>query len=208
MFPNTTLPLIGLTGLSGAGKTTAADLFREMGCYVLDGDMLAREVTRTGSPENAALAAYFGADILTQNGQLKRAVLAERAFQTEAGRQKLNAITHPAISKLAWTIAAALPKGYEAIVLDAAALPESDLLQFCDVCLLMTAPEEERLRRLLLRDALPEKALKERLAAQHKIDYSCCTHTYENNAEKSLETMQSYLKGVLRDGKEKAKLLG
>ena len=80
---------VGLTGPTGAGKSTVAKKLREWGCAVIDADQIAREITRPGSPVLAELAAAFGADIL-ENGVLNRGRLAERAFSTSERTDTLN----------------------------------------------------------------------------------------------------------------------
>jgi len=169
--------LIGLTGPSGAGKTTAARILESLGCAVVDCDALAREIVQPGSPVLAQLAARFGGDILCKGGTLDRTLLAARAFASEEARRDLNAITHPAITDLALQRIKALltseralhaPK---AIILDAAALPESELAALCGHILILTAPEALRLRRILARDGLTEEAARRRIEAQRQVDY-------------------------------------
>ena len=171
------IPFIGLTGPSGAGKTTAARILESLGCAVIDCDALAREIVLPGSPVLARLAARFGEDIICKGEILDRFLLAERAFASEKSRQDLNSITHPAITALALTRAKALltrqntlqiPK---AIVFDAAALLESELAALCGHILIITAPEDLRLRRILARDGITQAAARRRVEAQRQVDY-------------------------------------
>ena len=170
MFPNSGIPVIGITGPSGAGKSTAARHLAALGCAVIDGDKLAREITLPGSPVLEQLAARFGEDILN-DGVLNRKLLAERAFSCAESRFALNLITHPAITALAIKQAARLPSTTPAIVIDAAALPESDLIQFLDHMIVIEAPEELRLARVMARDGISEQAALHRVAAQRDIQY-------------------------------------
>ena len=73
---------IGLTGKTGAGKSTVAVYFREKGCYIIDGDVIARQITEKGSPVLHTLQKAFGEDILDENGELIRKCLAQRAFSS------------------------------------------------------------------------------------------------------------------------------
>ena len=75
-------PVIGLTGQTGAGKSTAAALLRAQGLAVIDADEIARKVTRPGSFVLSALAAAFGADLILPDGSLNRPLLAQRAFSS------------------------------------------------------------------------------------------------------------------------------
>jgi dephospho-CoA kinase len=171
MIPGVQIPVIGLAGPTGAGKSTAARMLAELGCAVLDGDALARELTAPGSPVLARLAARFGEDILCKGGSLDRALLAERAFASEETRRDLNSITHPPLAALALTRAKAL-QGARAIVLDAAALLESELARACDFVILLTAPEALRLARILKRGGVSEPSARQRMAAQARMDFT------------------------------------
>jgi len=137
---------------------------------VIDCDALAREIVLPGSPVLARLAARFGGDILLEDGTLDRPLLAHRAFADETARRALNSITHPAITALALERAQALQDA-KAIVLDAAALLESELAALCRHILIVTAPEDLRLQRILARDGLSEQAARRRIEAQRQVDY-------------------------------------
>ena len=99
--------VIGLTGQTGAGKTTVADGLRHFGYQVIKADEIARLVTEKGSPVLQELAAVFGADILTEDGSLDRALLAERAFASpEETAMRASSSTRPSSSSPASTNAA------------------------------------------------------------------------------------------------------
>jgi len=173
--------MIGLTGPTGAGKSTAARILTSMGCAVIDGDALAREITLPGSPVLTALAERFGGDILLADGSLDRALLASRAFADEQSRQDLNAITHPAITALALARAETHGSASGITVVDAAALPESGLARHCERIIVLTAPEEVRLARILARDGISEAAARQRIDAQRHINYN--GHTMIDTSE-------------------------
>ncbi len=157
--------VIGLTGPTGSGKSTFAAMLRERGFYVADGDAAARQVVRNGSPVLDALCEAFGADILGDDGVLCRRKLAERAFSSPENTQKLNALTHPAIERALFREIAAHPQARGAVI-DAAALIESGISAKCDLVAVTLAPPEERLRRIMTRDALTETQAKLRMQAQ------------------------------------------
>lgn len=90
---------IGLTGGPGTGKSTVARRLVEKGMPVVDTDDLARELTRPGQPILGEIAAALGADVLDENGALRRAVLASRVFGDAAERRRLEAILHPPIRR-------------------------------------------------------------------------------------------------------------
>ncbi|MDR0531550.1 MAG: dephospho-CoA kinase [Oscillospiraceae bacterium] len=172
MFPQIPVPVLGLAGPSGAGKSTAAAILAGQGCFVIDGDALARDIIRPGSPALAELAACFGEEILGPGGALNRPALAKKAFSSEENRQMLNKITHPYITKLAMESAGHAPPGSRAIVIDAAALHESELARYCDRILFFQADEELRLHRIMSRDQLTREAALLRLNAQKSPNFA------------------------------------
>lgn len=167
-FKVITPPVIyGLTGQTGAGKTTVAELLKEKGYLVIDCDITARKVVEKGSPVLDELKAVFGDDIINENGELIRSALAEKAFANEESRQKLNAITHPAITKLTVKeIAENFTSEHKGVIVDAAAIFDSELVRYCTKMIVVTAPEAERLRRIVLRDGIDEEAAMLRIKAQ------------------------------------------
>jgi len=89
--------VIGLTGGIAAGKSEVSRRFEALGITVADADLAARAVVAPGSEGLARIAAHFGTDILLADGQLDRAALRARIFDSAQDRQALEAITHPAI---------------------------------------------------------------------------------------------------------------
>ena len=144
----------GLTGKTGAGKSTVAALLRSRGWYVIDGDLLAREIVEPGSPVLLQLCEAFGGDLLREDGTLDRRALVRRLHEVPNGVDTLNAITHPAIDALVQReLEAAERAGYDRCV-------------FCDKIIVVTAPEDVRLQRILQRDGLSEAQARDRMRMQ------------------------------------------
>ena len=157
----------GLTGKTGAGKSTVAALLRSRGWYVIDGDLLAREIVEPGSPVLLQLCEAFGGDLLREDGTLDRRALVRRLHEVPDGVETLNAITHPAIDALVQReLEAAERAGYDRCVFDAAALFESPSRGRCDKIIVVTAPEDVRLQRILQRDGLSEAQARDRMRMQ------------------------------------------
>ncbi|MBQ6093649.1 MAG: dephospho-CoA kinase [Clostridia bacterium] len=157
----------GLTGKTGAGKSTVAALLRSRGWYVIDGDLLAREIVEPGSPVLLQLCEAFGGDLLREDGTLDRRALVRRLHEVPNGVDTLNAITHPAIDALVQReLEAAERAGYDRCVFDAAALLESPSRGRCDKIIVVTAPEDVRLQRILQRDGLSEAQARDRMRMQ------------------------------------------
>lgn len=164
--------IIGLTGQTGAGKTTVAEGLRHFGYQVIRADEIARLVTEKGSPVLQELAAVFGDDILTEDGHLDRAMLADRAFASPEETKLLNAITHPEIARLIdKKINGAFFDGYEGVVLDASQLFESGLNERCTLVVSVVAPKDVRLKRIVERDGISEEKALLRMAAQLPEEY-------------------------------------
>lgn len=155
---------LGLTGPTGAGKSTVARLLEQNGIPLVDADAIARTVTEKGSPVLSALADAFGNDILFPDGSLDRRALAAVAFSSKENTEKLNAVTHPAI--LARIRRALADATGDAVVLDAPLLFETGLDALCDHTVAIVADEAVRLARITARDGISEEAAKKRMAVQ------------------------------------------
>lgn len=156
---------VGLTGGIGAGKSMVAARFAERGAVVIDADTIAREVVEPGTRALAELAEAFGDDILTADGALDRPALAAKAFGDETARQRLNAIVHPEIGeRTAQLIAGAAPGAI--IVHDVPLLAEGGLGARYHLVIVVAAPLETRIRRLVRSRGMSEKDALARIAGQ------------------------------------------
>ncbi|MGX8693223.1 MAG: L-threonylcarbamoyladenylate synthase [Clostridia bacterium] len=159
------MTIIGVTGGTGCGKTTALEAFSERGALVLDCDAVYHELLETDTKLLAEIKARFPG--VVENGRLERKRLGAIVFQDESALSDLNAITHKYIS-------AALHKrlidfalsGGRAAAIDAVALIESGLGEMCDLVIGVTAPREERIRRVMAREGISEIYAAARVDAQ------------------------------------------
>ena len=168
--------VIGLTGPTGAGKSTVAAAFASLGCEVIDCDKIAREITSTPACL-LALQRAFGADVV-RAGHLDRTLLAERAFSDAASSQKLNAVTHPLIMEEVQQRIAACDAGAKAVIVDAALLFESGADTMCDRTVAVVAKVALRLVRIMSRDALTEEQARARMDAQQPNEYYTARASY------------------------------
>ncbi len=158
--------LVGLTGPSGAGKSTVGKAFQGLGAAVLDCDALTRSEKVYNGDCVKELQNSFGVDV-APNGRLDRKELARRAFQTEEGRKRLGEITFPHIeAAVKAAVQQAANAGKRLMVLDAPTLFESGLDMACARIIAVTAPEEQRLARVMARDGVGEAEARLRFAAQ------------------------------------------
>jgi dephospho-CoA kinase len=90
---------VGLTGSIAVGKSTVCDIFRELGCHILDADQTARDVVEPGTEGLEQVIEHFGNSVLKIDGSLDRAALGSIVFADEAKRNLLNSIVHPLVFK-------------------------------------------------------------------------------------------------------------
>ena len=115
--------LIGITGPTGAGKSSVSEIFAKKGFAVIDADEIAREIMQPGSKYLQDAAKHFGNDIINPDGSLNRTLLASRAFVSKEKTELLNSISHPAIIERTLEIAKEMyNNGHELILFDAALL--------------------------------------------------------------------------------------
>lgn len=156
---------IGLTGGIGSGKSTAARRFAELGALVVDADAIAREVVEPGTPGLAAVVAEFGPGVLADAGRLDRPALGEIVFADEAARGRLNAIVHPLVRTRVVEIIAAAPAG-TVIVQDVPLLVETGQAGSYDLVVVVEAPVDVRVRRLVTDRGMPAEQARARMASQ------------------------------------------
>lgn len=180
--------VIGITGPTGAGKTTVLNVLRELGGAVADCDGVYHELLSTSVPMREELAARFGPGIFDENGDLRRRELGAIVFGDPDALADLNAITHRHIvSELERRIAQAEGEGRPAIALDAVALLESGAGTLCGTTIAVTAPEELRVRRIMAREGIGEDYARARVKAQKPSAWfeERCAHTLRNDGEKA-----------------------
>ncbi|MCZ4549260.1 dephospho-CoA kinase [Gordonia rubripertincta] len=160
---------VGLTGGIGAGKSTVARTLTERGAYLIDADVIAREVVAPGTEGLAQLVAAFGEDILQSDGALDRAALAAKAFVDDEQRKKLNGITHPLVGARAFELLEAAPA--DAIVLqDIPLLVENGSAPFFHLVVIVHADEDVRLERLTGQRGMPEDDARARIKSQASVE--------------------------------------
>ncbi len=162
--------LVGLTGKTGAGKSTVSKYLSEKGAYIIDGDIVAREVLKEDESLLTRLCEAFG-DILNPDGTLDRKTLARVAFSTSENTDKLNKIIHPAINDAIHREADEAFRNYNVVVVDAAAIIESGFADECDLLCVVHAPEDIRLSRIMNRDGISEADALVRIRGQKDDDF-------------------------------------
>lgn len=160
--------IIGLTGRSGSGKTTVASIAETMGIPVLDCDRIYDEITSRPTPCLAAIASVFGEDSV-RDGKLCRSVLREKVFSDAESMTKLNALTARYMGDEVRNRMASLSS--QVVLLDAPTLFQSGMDSECEFVIGVIAPEEDCVRRIMARDAIPREAACLRLAQQPSAEF-------------------------------------
>ncbi|MFI5614524.1 dephospho-CoA kinase [Amycolatopsis sp. NPDC051903] len=156
---------VGLTGGIGAGKSTVASRFAEHGAVLVDSDRIAREVVEPGTPGLAAIVEAFGEDVLAPDGSLDRPELAAKAFADEESRKRLNGIVHPLVGKRTAELMAEAADD-AVIVHDIPLLVEGNLAPAYHLVVIVDAPVEVRVRRLVEVRGMAEADARSRIRAQ------------------------------------------
>ena len=165
--------IIGITGGTGSGKTTLLKTAEALGFQVLDCDQIYHELLETDKNLLEAIETRFPGSV--EDGKLQRKKLGAVVFADPDALKALNAITHTAVRQ---AVEARL-QGNTAI--DAIALFESGMDKLCDVTVAVTAPEDQRIKRLMAREGITEEYAKSRISAQPADGY------YRQRADQVLE---------------------
>jgi dephospho-CoA kinase len=159
--------LIGLTGNIASGKTEVARIFADLGATVIDADELSRVAVQPGSPALAAIKARWGDQVLNADGSLNRVAMRGIAFSNDQDRQALNAIVHPAVKRLRdQLVDEARQRGDKVVVAAIPLLYEAGLEHEYDRVILVDAPDDVRLSRLVRRRGIGAVEAQRMMAAQ------------------------------------------
>ena len=173
--------VIGFTGPTGAGKTSALRALERMGGLVLDCDAVYHELLRTDEPLRAAITAAFG-PVFAPDGSLDRRKLGTAVFADPAEMEKLNAII---FDRLPQELLRRINDSDAPLIgIDAINLVESGLSRLCHRTVAVLAPAETRVRRIMARDGIPEDYARLRVQAQKPDDFyrTHCTDVLMNDA--------------------------
>ena len=192
--------IIGLTGMSGAGKSTACNVFRQFGFDIIDCDRICRLIVEKGKPCLTEIVRFFGEHILTEEGELNRREMAKIIFSDEEKRLALNGIMYPYVTYIVIESILNSESGY--VMLDAPTLFESGIDDICDTVVSVVAERETVIGRIIQRDGISLTEAENRIKSQHNKDYYVKRSHYvignDSSAEdliKKLETAAIAIKG-------------
>lgn len=156
---------VGLTGGIGSGKSTVSAELARLGAVVVDADRIARDVLGPGTPGLAAVVAEFGPQVLTPDGTLDRPALGRVVFADPVARTRLEEITHPLVAEESARREAAAGTG-DVVVHDVPLIVENGLADRYDLVVVVGAPEEVRLARLVEQRGMDRADALARIRAQ------------------------------------------
>lgn len=180
----TEVMIVGLTGQTGAGKSTVSEIFAKNGYAVINADHISRIVVEKGTACLKELVDVFGSGILNSDETLNRKALATIVFTDKAKLEMLNSIIYPYITtEILSQIKQYSDKGSKLILLDAPTLFESHSDDFCEIIISVTANPETRKKRIMERDNITAEQAQNRMDSQLDTEYFISHSDYiiENN---------------------------
>ncbi len=168
---------VGLTGGIASGKSTVSAILRELGAVVIDADALAREVVEKGTPGLDAVVAEFGPSILTAEGDLDRPAMGALVFADAGARRRLEAIVHPLVFERIVALEESAPAD-ALVVHDIPLLAESGRADTFDAVIVVHAPEDVQIERMVRDRGWTEEEARARIAAQASAEDRLALATY------------------------------
>lgn len=163
------IPVIGIVGGIGSGKSRVASLLEEAGCVVSDADALARAALQDSSVRDTVVS-WWGDGILEEDGSVSRAAVADRVFADASELERLEQLLHPLVEAARTAQFDAAPETTTALVIDAPLLLEVGLDSACDAIVFVDCPREVRLQRVASSRGWDAGELERREALQMPLD--------------------------------------
>ncbi|MFI3252875.1 MAG: dephospho-CoA kinase [Eubacteriales bacterium] len=193
------MTIYGITGQTGAGKSTVLGVFASMGAYILDCDRVYWEILESDTALQGELCEAFG-DISAESGVIDRKKLGAVVFSSTESLELLNEITHPyVLAKVEEKIKEAKAASYEIVAIDAISLIESGLAHGCHYVFAVVSPEETRIKRIMTRDGISYDYARNRAKAQkNEAFYQENANAVLNNHSDQKDDFEKYVQSFLK----------
>lgn len=189
--------IIGITGSSGAGKSTICEILQKnYQAKIINADAIAKQLSKKGTPYLSEIVEEFGPEILLENGELNRRKLANLIYHNKEKRKSLNQCTFKYIRE---EIKKEIQNSKcQQIVIDAPLLFEANLEKLCDVTIaVITKRQETQIARIMERDGIDEEHAKARLNAQHSNEFYLSRSKYYIVNEESVAEVKQQVEEIL-----------
>lgn len=186
--------IIGICGGTGAGKGVVSSIFRLHGAFVIDCDVIDRDIVAIGTPALAEIYGAFGLDYRAHDGSLNRRKLAKKIFSDKEAKKKLEHITHPRIIS---EIKNQIASHTGLIVIDAPLLFEAGVEKLCDCVISVIADEETRIARIMSRDSITYEMARERISGQKSDDFLRSNSDYTIHNSSSVSELDEQVRNII-----------
>lgn len=183
--------IIGLTGQTGAGKTTVSKILQEQGAAIINADNLAHDIYNQNVECKSRIIEGFGEEIVDKHGNIDRKKLGKIVFEDPEMLARLNRISHPyIIDSIKQMIEHYREMEYKYIIIDAAALLESGADRICQAVIYVNANIDRRIRRIVARDNISVLIAVRRAKAQREDSFYSCRSTCVIENDGDVETLK------------------
>ena len=194
--------VIGLTGQTGAGKSSVREILRQKGSAVIDADSVAHDITEKNTDCIYDIVCRFSCLVLNEKGSINRKALGKRVFSDKKELAALNKIIFPYILEaIEHEVLNSIAEGAETVVIDGATIIESGCGKMCDVLVSVVAEEETRITRIIKRDGISKADAERRVSAQKPEEFYSGNSDFvikNNGTQAELEqNVNSVLKNML-----------
>jgi dephospho-CoA kinase len=196
--------IVGLTGGIASGKSTIADMFKKEGAYIIDIDMISRDVVKPGKPAWKELVDVFGEEVLNDDHTLNRKKMGDIVFADAEKRKKLEEIVHPKIYVEHFRMINEIIQNDKRaiVIIDIPLLIEADKQDLVDKIVLVYTSPKTQVDRLMKRNSFSLEEAQKRIAAQITFEEKKSFAHYIINNEATLKQIEKKVKEVFRDLKK------
>ena len=194
------MKVIGITGPSGAGKTTLTSILKEnYNTYSIDADEVARKLSSDNKTEYfKEMVKLFGKEVVNTDKSLDRKKIASIIYNNQEKRRKLNKLTfYYVVNNINEQIEKETTNDYQFIAIDVPLLYEAKMEKICDIVIAVVAEDEEKILRICKRDNISKEIAKKRLEIQNNNEFFVKKADFVIHNDGSIENLEKSLKEII-----------